>query len=210
MNDFLIQCLEDLESLTGIRQYYFLTTDPDGGRKTTVLIRGILEVCKQFPYISEADQKKIISEQMVKDQNYDSLNSRTVWKWLNGAKDVYWAKTQEKVQEVKPLEHLSEETQKLIRDWQASLLGLNATQGDISKEMDNIRAEDESRLQGKEIRKGSNLSKFQTTKEVAEIKELHRLWIKDNYHTVTGKPLETWKPEAEWIEEKLASGEIRL
>lgn len=210
MNDFIIQCLEDLESLTGIRQYYFLTTDPDGERKTKVLIRGILEVCKQFPYISEADQKKIITDQMVKDQNYDSLNSRTVWKWLNGAKDVYWEKTQKKVEEVKPLEPLTPETIQMIDDYLKKLgsdMQPTKRQGfakRLKDEMDKIQSEDQERLNG------SNLSKYQTPKEVAEIKELHRLWIQENYHPITGKPLETWKPESEWIEEKSASGEISL
>ena len=98
MQEFLKQCLEDLEPLTGIRQYYYLTTDQDGERKATVLILGIMEVLKQFPYIPESDQRKIIRDQMIKDQNYDSLNSRTVWKWLNSAKDVYWEKSQDKQQ----------------------------------------------------------------------------------------------------------------
>jgi len=160
MKEFIIQCLDDLESLTGIRQTYYLTTGTDGKRKATVLIQGILEVCKQFSYISEADQQKIIREQMVKDQNYDALNSRTVWKWFNGVKDKYWELAHKpKFENAIPLEPLTPETEKLIRDWQASLLGLNSFHSNMDNfhaEMDKIQSEDEQRLAGIPVKSKSS------------------------------------------------------
>lgn len=91
MRDFFIQCLKDLESLTGLRQLFFLQSDlQDGERKKNVLIEGMILVAKKFDYIPEEEQKKIISRMMVEDQDYDSLNSRVIWKWLNLHKDKYF------------------------------------------------------------------------------------------------------------------------
>lgn len=163
MKDFLKQCLEDLEPLTGIRQYYYLTTDPDGERKATVLILGIIEVLKQFPYIPESDQQKIIRDQMVKDQNYDSLNSRTVWKWLNAAKDVYWEKSQEKVQEPEQVGPLTPETEKMISEYLAKLAtGFEPKKRAgfaqrLKEEMEKIQAEDEQRVAGNNYKPDDNL-----------------------------------------------------
>ena len=161
MNEFLRQCFRDLEAITGIRQLYYFETDPDGERKLDVCIKGILITCGQLAYIPEEAQKKIIREQMVKDQDFDALNSRTVWKWLDKAKDVWWAKSQEPVAEVKELEPLSEETQKLIREWQMEMIGSKTVtfKERLNQEMDKIKAEDKSRFEGKEMPKSDRRRK---------------------------------------------------
>ena len=89
MREFFKQCLEDLEALTGNRQMYFFATDPDGQRKLKVCLDGMVLASKDYPYIPEESQQKIISEQMVKDQTYEALNSRTVHKWLTQASNAY-------------------------------------------------------------------------------------------------------------------------
>lgn len=50
--------------------------------------------------------------------------------------------------------------------------------------------------------------KYQTPAEIAVQKQLHLEWIKQNYHPITGKPLDTWMAEDDWISEKLSKGEI--
>lgn len=210
MKEFIEQCIKDQEAINGIRQLYFLEVDPDGERKLKITIQGILKTCEQFPYIPQEAQKKIISDQMVKDQDYDALNSRTVWKWFNQAKDVYWAKAQEPVEEVKVLEPLSEETQRMIRDWQADLLGLQPVPQISTVEIDRLKAEDRARLEGKSVKNGIDLSQFQTDKVKAEMHQLHILWIKENHDPITGKPLPTWLEEKQWIERKIESGEIEI
>lgn len=94
MKDFYLQCLEELESLTGIRQLFFLQSDPDGKKKIEVCIAGMVETSKRFPYIPDDEQQKIIREAMVTDQDYEALNSRIIYKWLNLHKDTYWGKSQ--------------------------------------------------------------------------------------------------------------------
>lgn len=150
MKEFLKQCFRDLEALTGIRQLYFFEVDPEGERKLDICIQGILKVCEMYPYIPQEAQKKIIREQMVKDQDYEALNSRTVWKWFDKAKDIYWNRKEEPEQ-IEPVRELSEETQRMIRDMQSKLLGFSVP--DAKMEMEKIKKEDKERLEGKEIRK---------------------------------------------------------
>jgi len=97
MKEFIKQCLEDLEPLTGIRQLYFMQQDADGIRKIKVLIDGIILALEDYPYIPEEAKKKIIRDQMVKDQNYDALNSRVINKWMATFGSTYfnnWQKEQ--------------------------------------------------------------------------------------------------------------------
>ncbi|HQQ81961.1 MAG TPA: hypothetical protein PK059_02170, partial [Cyclobacteriaceae bacterium] len=61
-----------------------------GPQKIKVCIDGMILASQDYPYIPEEAQQKIIREQMVKDQNYDALNSRQVHKWLSMFKDKYY------------------------------------------------------------------------------------------------------------------------
>ena len=208
MNEFLRQCFRDLEAITGIRQLYYFETDPDGERKLDVCIKGILLTCKQFPYIPEEAQQKIIREQMVKDQEFDALNSRTVWKWFDKAKDIWWAKSQEPVPEVKDAGPLTPETEKLIREFQVGLLNGMGKERPLFKErladeMAKIQAEDKSRLEGKEIAK-SERYKYQTDEAALRMAELRREYGATCRDLHTGRPL-PGKPETfeEWLETKI-------
>lgn len=203
MNDFILQCLDELEPLTGIRQLYFLQSDPEGERKIQVLIKGILMTCQQFPYIPEEAQKKIIREHMVKDQDYEALNSRTVWKWLNMNKDVWWAKEQAAEPSETPPEPMSEETKKMVDKFMADLAAgmQDRTRPKfaerLKQEMEKIAQEDKERTEG------NRLAEFQTSELEAEKKALHLQYLKENYDPITGKKFETWMEESDWIAQQL-------
>lgn len=149
MKEFLKQCLDDLESLTGIRQLFFLENDPDGKRKIEVLINGMLLKCKEFSFIPESDQKNIIRSMMVKDQQYDALNSRTLDKWLNGHSAAY---TVEKPVEVKRIELTPEENErvdKLIESWKMQVFDFKPKYTGLENEIEKIKTEDDKRLKGR-------------------------------------------------------------
>lgn len=93
MKDFIIQCLKDLESLTGIRQLYFLEQREDGAKQIETVINGILFACKRHSYIPEEAQMRIISQMMMEDQDFDSLNGRVVNKWLESNKGHWYFST---------------------------------------------------------------------------------------------------------------------
>lgn len=197
--EFITHSFFELEPLTGIRQLYFLSQDPEGKAKIEVLIRGILHTCDQFPYIPDEAKKKIIRDKMVEDQDFDAFNSRTVYKWLNSSKDVYWAKKAEERTEI-VYEKLSPETEEMIaKHLKALEMQLRAekrapiTGKKLKDEMEKIKSEDEER------QSGVDYAKFQTSEIEAEKKALHAQWIKENYDIITGKPLPHWMPEDEWI-----------
>lgn len=151
MKEFIKQCLEDLESLTGIRQLYFMQVDPDGKRKIEILIQGILVTCKQFDYISEDKQKNIIREMMVKDQDYDSLNSRVVFKWLNMNKDLYFmdANKSTEMPRVKLSDEENQRIDNLIEQFKNNLIDFRPNFQGIEEDMKKIKQEDEERQSGK-------------------------------------------------------------
>lgn len=90
MREFFRQCMKDLESLTGIRQLFFLLSDEDdGARKYEILLDGMVAVSSEFDYITEKEKQQIIRRMMVQDQTYDALNARVIYRWLSGAKDAH-------------------------------------------------------------------------------------------------------------------------
>lgn len=93
MKDFIIHCLKDLESLTGIRQLYFLEQRDDGAKQIETVINGILFACKRHSYIPEEAQMRIISQMMMEDQDFDSLNGRVVNKWFEVNKGHWYFST---------------------------------------------------------------------------------------------------------------------
>lgn len=91
MKQFFKQCLDDLEALTGLRQLYFMEIDLENGkRRIDTCLEGMILAARDYPYIPEEAQKKIIREQMVKDQTYEALNSRIVHKWLTASSSKYF------------------------------------------------------------------------------------------------------------------------
>jgi hypothetical protein len=200
MKEFFKQCLEDLESLTGIRQLYFLQVDPDGKRKIEVLISGMITTSKQFPYISETDQQRIIREQMVKDQDYDSLNSRTVYKWLNMNKDFYFmdANSATEAPRIDLSDDEKERIDQLANKFKMSLMGnFRPEYKDLQKEIDDLKIEDFERQEGKHST-AKSLGYVPPSKEYLIEKELKRKYYLECYDKHTGKPLENWMSFEEW------------
>lgn len=94
MKDFFEDCLKNLEAITGLRQLAFWEMEAakdqvSAQKKLEVCIAGMVSASKDYPFIPQEAQKKIIRDQMVKDQKYDALNSRTIHKWLSAAANAY-------------------------------------------------------------------------------------------------------------------------
>ena len=91
MKEFLEECLKDLEAISGLRQLAFWEMEaaksPDAEKeckhKMKVCIEGMVHACSKFPEIPEDKQMGIIRREMEEDLNYEALNSRTIYKWLN-------------------------------------------------------------------------------------------------------------------------------
>lgn len=145
MRDFFKQCLEDLEALTGNRQMYYFATDADGQRKLKVCLDGMVLAANDYPFIPEEAKRKIIRDQMVKDQNYEALNSRTVHKWLTAAANAYRTHSQFTEDDLTPRDQLGnpaepappEVADKYYQQWLASLVKI----GNVLPTIEQIKAD---------------------------------------------------------------------
>lgn len=198
MKDFFTQCLKDLESLKGIRQLYYLQSDiEDGKRKLDVLINGMVATCKEFDYIPEAAQKTIIASQMRQDQDYEALNSRIIWKWLNAFKAPYLNPKDLQDKEV-VFEPLSEETKKMIAD---HLFNLSSDIGKtilkdakVEREMKQIQKEDKERVEKKSLS-----THYKIDPETIALQKLRKEYAIEHTNLVTGRKNENAPSFDEWL-----------
>lgn len=198
MKDFFTQCLKDLESLTGIRQLYYLQSDiEDGKRKLDVLINGMVATCKEFDYIPEAAQKTIIASQMRQDQDYEALNSRIIWKWLNAFKAPYLNPKDLQDKEV-VFEPLSEETKKMIAD---HLFNLSSDIGKtilkdakVEREMKQIQKEDKERVEKKSLS-----THYKIDPETIALQKLRKEYAIEHTNLITGRKNENAPSFDEWL-----------
>lgn len=109
MRDFFKQELEALKAKTGLNQYenFSAMVDSEGNsiaaKQIGILLDSMVLACNEFPYIPDMDKCTIIQKMIIQDQDFTALNSRSVWKWLNMHKDVYWGKV--KHEEETPVEY---------------------------------------------------------------------------------------------------------
>ena len=205
MKEFFKSELQTLKAKTGLNQYETVSNMPDAAKQIGILLDSMVLVCNEFPYIPDSDKQKIIKKMIIQDQEFTALNSRAVWKWLNMHKDAYWAKEQEIEHLEQPAGPLSPETEKLIKDFQDNLARQmeaekrnRITSGKrLREEMEKITREDSERLEGKKT------TEFQTSELEAEKKVLHLQYLKENYDPITGKKLENWMEESDWIAQNL-------
>lgn len=203
MKDFFENCLRDLEALTGKRQVYYWQTETDtdstgkakGMRKFEVCVNGMVIQSGNFSYIPEADQKRIITEMMVKDQDYEALNSSVIYKWLAMYKDKYFMAAN--APDAEPMhQHTPEELEridKLAKEYLAQLAGaFQPSFKGIEKDMESIKREDKARVE----MKGSG---YLPSSEKVVMNELRRRWMLDNFDAMTGKKLDTYLSYEEWI-----------
>lgn len=121
MKDFFTQCMKDLFALTGIEQVKWMQNDMvNGKREFDLCVEGMIQVSKQFDYISEEDQQTVIRRMMVEDKNYKGLNSRTVWGWLDLHKDTYY-RGQTHFEETTHNPAPPEVADKYMEEWKESL-----------------------------------------------------------------------------------------
>src|SRR5688572_12917312 len=134
MRDFFVQCFKDLHSLTGLRQYLEIASHPEGKEKAQAIldkiINGMIHQSANFEkMIPYEHQKEVIEHGIISDPELYALNAKMVYKWLHAEYKVMQTRTAESgheetnklletLEEPKPI---SEETQKLIREFEYSL-----------------------------------------------------------------------------------------
>ncbi len=155
MKDFLKSELKTLKAKTGLNQYETFSAMPDAERQITILLDSMVLACNEFPYIPDMDKCQIIQKMIVQDQDFTALNSRSVWKWLNMHKEVYWGKIKHEAE--KEIEHppLTEEEKKELAEElerrKQSALGERMKFAGLNLTMEAIKEEDALRLTGEKV-----------------------------------------------------------
>jgi hypothetical protein len=202
MKDFFKQELKDLYLKTGNRQMHWLAQECKDQIEYDIKVDKLAELmvyASERYKIPEEQKKLIISQQIIADPEFESLNARAVHKWLSKHEGVY-IKPQEI--EAEPIIQHDEETQKRIDSLlneHLKTLAKGFTQRPligIAEEMAKIRNEDKERLEGKRsVRKGYT----PPTAEQIAAKELHTQWIRENFHPITREKLPSYLDEQEWL-----------
>lgn len=191
MREFFKSELKTLKAKTGLNQYENISSMTDAKFQFKILLDSMVASCNEFNYIPDTDKKRIIQEQIIRDQDFTGLNSRVIWKWLNLNKDHYWTIFQMKQKpeafEPCPPEKVDFYVKKLKESIEA--IGNPKTSPQPPSE-----------------RFGESLTKgfIMLTPTEIERKELHIQYLRENYHPVTRDKLPNWKEESDWISDQLS------
>lgn len=190
MRDYFLNLLQNLDKLTGMKQYEKLLQMPDYKSEINHLLDILCRVCDQFPFIPDDDKGRIISDAVIADQDFIGLNAKIIFKWLNLKKQSYFKEMahQESEPSAPPLE--GEALEKRLAEWQESLAKLQTNYVQRVDIYQTVREQ----WQPKE---GTEKYTPRNDGFVSE-HQRHLDWIKANFDARTGKPLPTWVPEDKW------------
>lgn len=205
MRTFFKDCLKELEAVTGLRQYTYLQIEAGKSKEqeaavqkqVDILIESMVLVSLKFSYIPEEAQQRYIRQEMVEDQQYDSLSSRVVWKWLDRHKSSHTTTSQFSeidLSQGKYYGELNPETKQLVDDFLKGLSGLQShTFKGIENDMKQI--EDGDRRRSERPKPSGYIPNHQLAIE----RELHHQWIRENIDPYTGKLKAYGLEETEWL-----------
>lgn len=191
MREYFIQLLNNLESLTGMKQLERIGQKPNAADELNKLLDILCRVCDLFPYIPNDAKKNIISDSVVTDQDFIGLNAKVIYKWLNLRKDIYYKEVAHIEGQNQPEPVTGEKRQEWLNIW---------TQ-ELDKISDNFTVKPVSNaeiMREKFMGNQAEPSSYKPDQEKGKAKLVHMEYIKSNYDS-SGNCLETWLPEDEWI-----------
>jgi len=195
MRDYFQQLLNNLETLTGMKQLERISQKANADNELNTLLDVLCKVSDLFPYIPDDAKKNIISDSVITDQEFIGLNAKIIYKWLNLRKDIYFKEIAHKNSvEVEPV--TGEKRDEWLNIWQQTLAKMEdnftvkpVTNAEILRE----------KFHGKDA-KPTNYKPI--SEEEVEKKRLHSEYLRENYDPISGNCLETWMPEDEWIKKQ--------
>jgi hypothetical protein len=189
MRDYFKNLLQNLDKLTGIKQYEKLCQTKNPKEEIKTLLDILCRVCDQFPYIPDEDKKRIIQDATIADQEFIGLNAKIIFKWLNMKREFYMKDPKDEVV-IHPDALTGEAMQRRLDEWREALAKVETNYTQKVDVYQTIREQWKPR-EGTPVysKTGDNL--------VTE-HQMHVEYLKANYNARTGKPLPTWVPEHEW------------
>lgn len=189
MREFFLNLLNKLDKLTGFRQMDKLMAMPDAKQEINELLDILCGTCRQFNYIPEDDQKKIITENVITDADFQGLNAKILYKWFHANKGKFLKELAH--EETKPVEGYKilegEAREEKIKEW----LGAIAKVGTVSQ----------PQLSGTRLKQNfEDIPKMDYKVKDPAAHALHLQWLKECFDAKTGKPNENYIEESKWIE----------
>lgn len=186
MRKFFLQLLQNLDKLTGMKQYEKLCQTKKPKEEIKMLIDILCRVCDQFPFIPDEDKIKIINDAVIADQEFIGLNAKVVYKWLNLKREFYMKEKGEP--EISPDALTGEAREKRLNEW---LQALNKTEVALTERSDPYKTVREQWTNPT----GEKYTPL-TEQQVYE-RERHLEYIKQNYDA-RGNAVKDWIPEDEF------------
>ena len=189
MREFFFHLLQNLDKLTGMKQFEKLSQAQNPKEEIKTLLDILCRVCDQFPYIPDEDKKRIIQDATIADQEFIGLNAKIIFKWLNAKREFYMKDPKDEVV-IHPDALTGEAMQKRLDEWKEALakVEINYTQ------RADVRSAVWTQWQPKE---GTPVY-HAPQNDVVTDHQRHLDYLKANYDPRTAKPLPTWVPEKEW------------
>lgn len=204
MAEFFKKELIELELNTGLKQYDRLMEKPSWEKDLNDLVALMVKETEHYKIVKPEVLQRVIHDAMMNDDRFIGFNAAFVRKALNAWWGIYGgkiieARDQKEKESQPPPTPVSPETQRKIDEYVKSLLTGGGMQmvPDVPKE--------EAKTLGKEwtsgIERKAILYPKNTEEQIIQF-DLHRQWIRENFHPITGDPLPTWISEKEWLKNK--------
>jgi hypothetical protein len=184
MREYFKTLLQNLDKLTGMKQYEKLCQTEKPKEEIKTLLDILCRVCDQFPFIPDEDKKAIINDAVIADQEFIGLNAKIIYKWLSVKKEFYTKPSGEP--EISPDALTGEAREQRLKEWLAAINGMEMVQTKVDP-FGNIKA----------IQPVDGVTYTPKPVNLYE-KQRHLDYVQDNYDAKTGNKLPTWISEEEY------------
>lgn len=189
MRKYFYDLLQNLDKLTGMKQYEKLMQLSDFKKEIQTLLDILCRVSDQFPYIPDDDKKRIINDAVISDQEFIGLNAKIIYKWLSMKKEFYFNETTEPV--IHPEALTGEARAKRLKEFLEAINGFEAAVTVKESPYQAIREQWKPK-------EGTEIYKPNTDATIMYEKERHFEYIKRHYDARSGAKLPDWIPEDEF------------
>lgn len=184
MKDYFLQLLQNLDKLTGMKQYEKLMQMSEYKREINTLLDILCRVCEQFPFIPDEDKKRIINDAVISDGDFIGLNAKFIAKSLNLRKEFYMSLKDDVA--IHPDALTGEAREKRLQEWLKAINGM---------EMMNTKEDPYAHIRAIQPRDGQA---YEPQQQNEYERQRHFDYIQDNFDSITGKILPTGISEEEY------------
>lgn len=202
MRDYFLNLLQNLDKLTGMKQYEKLMQMSDYKKEINTLLDILCRVCEQFPFIPDEAKKQIINDAVISDGDFIGLNAKFIAKSLNLKKEFYMNLKNDVV--IHPEALTGEAREKRLGEWLKAINGMQMLQT-TPDPYAHIRAilPNDGQVYTPHHQKEYEQQKYE--------RQRHFDYIQDNFDSITGKKLPTAISEEEYnkiYDETMLSNDI--